>query len=153
MLDSTLPTVLQDGDLIKTTKCRDTGKYRCVIGRVDGPVRHSIVTIRMLHVMRNCSEDGRGRADTEFVAYPNLSSIYTSANVEDVQRISEDDMQAMLEAARRPVPSWAREADAQEKSQALGFASVEEALDHEEWLEKNGSPEYKAWLQKVRQDN
>ena len=59
----------------------------------------------------------------------------------------------MLATARKPAPAapWASDADALEKAQALGFATVDEALEHEQWLEKNGSPEFKAWLNQVRQ--
>ena len=151
MCNSTLASVLQDGNLVKASKVRDTGQYRCVIGRVDGPVRHGIVTINMLHVLRNWSDDGHGRADKTFVSYPQLSSIFTSANVEDVEPISEQEMSTMLKTGRHTVPAWVKDPDALVKSQALGFATIEEALDHEHWLEKNGSPEFKAWLQKVHQ--
>ncbi len=151
MHKATLTSVLQDGDLVKASKFRDTGKYRCVIGRVDGPVRHGIVTIRILHVLRNWSDDGHGRADTMFVSFPQLSSIFTSANLEDVEPISEQEMGAMLKTGRDTLPAWVSDPDALEKAQALGFATIDEALDHEQWLEKNGSPQFKAWLQKVRQ--
>lgn len=153
MPDMTLTPALKDGDLVKTAKCRHTGMYRCVIGWVDGPVRHDVVTIRILHALRNWSEDGHGRADTEFVSYPNLSSNYTSADLEYVERISQEEMRSMLATARKPAPaaSWAGEANALEKAQALGFATIEEAMEHEQWLEKNGSPEFKAWLKQVRQ--
>ncbi len=153
MPDMTLKPALKDGDLVKTAKCRHTGKYRCVIGWVDGPVRHDVVTIRILHALRNWSEDGHGRADTEFVSYPNLSSNYTSADLEDVERISQEEMRSLLAAARRPAPvtPWASDADALEKAQALGFATVEEAMEHEQWLEKNGSPQFKDWLEQMRQ--
>lgn len=151
MHKATLSAVLQDGDLVKASKFRDTGKYRCVIGRVDGPVRHGIVTIRILHVLRNWSDDGHGRADTMFVSFPQLSSIFTSANLEDVEPISEQEMGAMLKTGRDTLPAWVSDPDALEKAQALGFATIDEALDHEQWLEKNGSPEFKAWLKQVRQ--
>lgn len=39
-----------------------------------------------------------------------------------------------------------------EIAQTLGFDSVETMLEHQAWLEENGSPEFKQWLDRVKKE-
>lgn len=39
----------------------------------------------------------------------------------------------------------------EEEAQALGFKTVAQCDDHAQWLEKYGSPEYKAWLKQTKE--
>lgn len=39
--------------------------------------------------------------------------------------------------------------DADGEAQALGFKDAAEAAEHDKWLDKYGSPEFKAWKQNI----
>lgn len=45
-----------------------------------------------------------------------------------------------------------KEEVALELAQTLGFDSVETMLEHQGWLEENGTPEFKQWLEQNRND-
>lgn len=87
---------LSHDTLVTSSRLRDAPQYKQVIGTVDGPVRHGVVTIRMHHVLRNWGNDSMNRPDAEFVPAHQLPSLYTSAFAPDVTVISRDQMLELI---------------------------------------------------------
>lgn len=87
---------LSHDTLVTTSRLRDAPQYKQVIGTVDGPVRHGVVTIRMHHVLRNWGNDNMNRPDAEFVPAHQIPSLYTSAFAEDVTVITRDRMLELI---------------------------------------------------------
>lgn len=94
-----MESTFKDGDLVTSIRLRDAPQYKQVIGNIEGPVRDGVVTIRMLHVLRNWNNDNN-RPDAAFVPASQIPMLVTSALVGDVNLISQEQMLALVQ---RPV--------------------------------------------------
>lgn len=45
---------------------------------------------------------------------------------------------------------WLDISEMKEQAEALGFDSIEKMVDHQQWLNQHGTPEYHAWALQVR---
>lgn len=89
---------LSDGVLVTSTQLRDAPHYKQVIGRIAGDVHKGIVTIDILYALRKWQNFNNGRPDKEFVSHhnPSFAGRFTSAFVNDVTVITQDQMHALV---------------------------------------------------------
>ena len=73
-----------------------------------------------------------------FLAHESVMAVIESGCCDDV---TEESLHAML-----------KDEVALELAQTLGFDSADAMLEHQAWLEENGSPEFKQWLDRVKNE-